>query len=121
GRSALALVDGAAETASAAVPAFSRTSGLFTSTVSFAVRDGSWKLIRSGGGARAELYDLASDPAEKTDLAAKRPEVASRLNGLLDARAERDAAAFSALPALSTAAASAPGLDDALRAEGYLK
>jgi arylsulfatase A-like enzyme len=120
GRSALGRLDGAAKD-EAEAPAFSETSGLFVSTTSFAVRDGAWKLIRGGGGADLELYDLASDPGEKTDLARTRPEVALRLSRLLDGRIERDAAAFAALPALSTAAASAPGLDEKLRAEGYLK
>jgi len=47
-----------------------------------AVRDGDWKLTRTP---EARLYDLASDPGESTDLAATRPEVVARLEGLLAA------------------------------------
>ena len=43
----------------------------------WAVREGNWKA--HGFKQKYELYDLASDPSEKTDLAAKRPELARRL------------------------------------------
>ena len=43
----------------------------------WAVREGDWKA--HGFKQKYELYDLASDPSEKTDLAAKRPELAKRL------------------------------------------
>ena len=43
----------------------------------WAVREGNWKA--HGFKQKHELYDLASDPSEKTDLAAKRPELARRL------------------------------------------
>ncbi len=43
----------------------------------WAVREGNWKA--HGFKQKYELYDLASDPSEKTDLAAKRPELAKRL------------------------------------------
>ena len=49
----------------------------------FFVRDGSWKLIRATES-DDELYDLAADPAERRDLLAARPEVAKRLDALLD-------------------------------------
>ena len=43
----------------------------------WAVREGNWKA--HGFKQKYELYDLASDPSEKTDLATKRPELAKRL------------------------------------------
>ncbi len=43
----------------------------------WAVREGNWKA--HGFKQKYELYDLASDPSEKTDLAAKRPKLARRL------------------------------------------
>ncbi len=42
-----------------------------------AVRVGNWKLLR--GGEREYLYDLAADREEKHNLAAKYPEIATRL------------------------------------------
>jgi len=43
----------------------------------WAVREGDWKA--HGFKQKYELYDLVRDPSEKTDLAAKRPELAKRL------------------------------------------
>ena len=45
--------------------------------------DGSWKLIAPGGSETPELYDLASDPFETTDLAAQRSDQMARLESLL--------------------------------------
>ena len=39
----------------------------------YAVRDGDWKLLANAGGADAQLYNLASDPTESTDLATSKP------------------------------------------------
>jgi arylsulfatase A-like enzyme len=52
------------------------------------IREGDLKLIRfyaraDDGSDELELYDLAKDPGERHNLAAERPEIASRLNGLL--------------------------------------
>jgi arylsulfatase A-like enzyme len=44
-----------------------------------AVREGTLKLLRSKAGAPWELYDLATDPSEKHDLAAQRPNDVTRL------------------------------------------
>jgi arylsulfatase A-like enzyme len=57
-----------------------------------ALRHGSWKLIAFGEGAarRHELYDLAADPQEKTNLAARHPDQLARLLALLDQAAARD-------------------------------
>jgi arylsulfatase A-like enzyme len=55
-----------------------------------AVRTPEWKLIRgdSNGNGRRELYHLATDPAERQNLAAARPDVVQELESLL-ARQER--------------------------------
>lgn len=44
-----------------------------------AVRDGQWKLIEHYEDHRVELFDVQSDPSEKTNLAAQQPEVADQL------------------------------------------
>jgi len=49
------------------------------------VRDGDWKLIDSQRPRRTWLFDLASDPTERTDLSAARPEQVARLRALLQA------------------------------------
>jgi arylsulfatase A len=57
-----------------------------------AIRQGNRKLIENYEDGRLELYDLAADPVEAHDLAADRPEEASRLRDLLAAwRASVDA------------------------------
>ena len=43
-----------------------------------AVRFGCWKAVKNGPNAAIELYDLAKDVAEKTDLAASKPDVIAR-------------------------------------------
>ncbi len=49
----------------------------------FAVRDGCWKLLVNADGTGAELYDLSTDPAESKELAANRPQQATRLTKLV--------------------------------------
>ena len=44
-----------------------------------AVRDGDWKLLINADGTGAELYNLAADPRETNDVAARRPNVVKRL------------------------------------------
>ncbi len=44
-----------------------------------AVRDGNWKLLVNADGTDTELYNLAADRNETTNLAKKHPDVASRL------------------------------------------
>ncbi|HTK75633.1 MAG TPA: sulfatase-like hydrolase/transferase [Gemmataceae bacterium] len=44
-----------------------------------AVRDGDWKLLVNADGTGAELYNLAADPRETNDVAARRPNVVKRL------------------------------------------
>jgi uncharacterized sulfatase len=46
-----------------------------------AIREGKWKLLR--GGEREYLYDLETDLEEKHNLAAKHPEIATRLRNRL--------------------------------------
>jgi arylsulfatase A-like enzyme len=43
-----------------------------------AVRSGQWKAVRAGLDARLELYDLATDIGEKTDIAARHPDVVAK-------------------------------------------
>jgi uncharacterized sulfatase len=45
-----------------------------------AIREGAWKLLCEYDGSRPQLYDLAKDPGEGTDLAAQKPEVVQRLS-----------------------------------------
>ncbi|MCS7469955.1 sulfatase-like hydrolase/transferase [Stieleria sp. ICT_E10.1] len=57
-----------------------------------AVCTGRWKLIVRYGSDKDqgnELYDLANDPGEQSDLSEQRPEVVKRLQALLE-KAERD-------------------------------
>lgn len=49
-----------------------------------AVRKGNWKAVRNGSKSLVELYNLAEDPAETTDLAAKHPEVVRELTQRMD-------------------------------------
>ncbi len=44
-----------------------------------AIRDGDWKLLCDYDGARPQLYHLAADRGETTDLAAREPAVVKRL------------------------------------------
>ncbi|HYC71983.1 MAG TPA: arylsulfatase [Opitutaceae bacterium] len=50
-----------------------------------AVRDGNWKAVRSPlFTGPVELYDLARDPGEATDVAAQHPEVVARLVRIME-------------------------------------
>ena len=51
------------------------------------IRVGDWKLIVDGGGDRVELFDLAADPAEKTNLAVQEPARVKAMRLRLDAHA----------------------------------
>jgi len=50
-----------------------------------AVRFGTWKAVKNGPSAGIELYDLAKDAAETTDLAAKRPDLVAQAEALMAA------------------------------------
>jgi arylsulfatase A-like enzyme len=45
-----------------------------------AVREGRWKLLVQADGTGAQLFDVAADPKEATDLSAERPDLAQRLS-----------------------------------------
>jgi arylsulfatase A-like enzyme len=47
-----------------------------------AVRQGNWRAVKPTRKTSWELYDLASDPSETTDLAASQPEILAKLKGL---------------------------------------
>jgi arylsulfatase A-like enzyme len=47
------------------------------------VRLGSWKGIRDAATGAFELYDLAKDVGEKTDVAAANPATVSRIEGIM--------------------------------------
>jgi uncharacterized sulfatase len=52
-----------------------------------AIRDGDWKLLIMEDGSRPQLYNLATDPRETTNLAGKQTEILARLKTkLLDWR-----------------------------------
>ncbi len=57
-----------------------------------ALREGNWKLIetRSSTATRAELFDLAADPYEKTDMAEQEDRTVTRLRGELDRTRQAD-------------------------------
>lgn len=63
-----------------------------------AVRSSNWKLLRHSDEQPWQLYDIAADPAETSDLAAERPELVTRLEKLFQvnvtpAPAQREALA----------------------------
>jgi len=57
------------------------------------VRMGSWKGIRNAATGALELYDLAKDIGEKTDVAAAHPDIVSRLEAIMRT-ARTDSALF---------------------------
>ena len=50
-----------------------------------AVRFGNWKAVKNGVSAPVELYDLAADAAEKTNVAGSHPELVAKATSLLAA------------------------------------
>jgi N-acetylgalactosamine-6-sulfatase len=52
--------------------------------VSYAVVDQTWKLVVNKDDSYVELFDIANDPYEKTDLKDQNPEVVQQLLGKLD-------------------------------------
>ncbi len=54
-----------------------------------AVRFGDWKAVKNGLSAEVELYDLKTDPGEKSNLALKHPDVAAKaVKWMTDSREE---------------------------------
>jgi arylsulfatase A len=60
-----------------------QTSELRTETMLQAVRMGDWKAVRSKPGAPLELYDLADDTGESSDVASAHPDVVSKIEAYL--------------------------------------
>lgn len=57
------------------LPQYDARTGTFPDVPVFqAMRRGDWKAVRPRGATALELYNLARDPGEKTDLAASQPE-----------------------------------------------
>ena len=56
-----------------------------------ALRQGDWKLARNGGKGPFLLFNLADDPNEKTNLAAKHPDKVDKLMALLKQQQAVDA------------------------------
>lgn len=50
-----------------------------------AVRFGNWKAVKNGPQAKVELYDLAADPAEKSNLAVQKPDLVAKAVNLMNA------------------------------------
>lgn len=54
-----------------------------------AVRFGDWKAVKKGPAVAVELYDLKANPGEKTDLAARHPDLVAKAAALMaDARTD---------------------------------
>lgn len=49
-----------------------------------AIRQGTWRAVRTKPTAAWELYDLATDPSESKDLAAAKPDVLAKLTALAE-------------------------------------
>jgi arylsulfatase len=74
-----------------------------------AVRAGNWKAVRQAlgqGTIKTELFDLAADPGEKTDVAAKHADIVARLEGVM--KREHVRSADFPLPAIDTKVKSKP-------------
>jgi arylsulfatase A-like enzyme len=50
----------------------------------YAMRDGPWKLLMNPGGLDVQLYNVATDPNETTDVAARQPKILARMRAGLD-------------------------------------
>jgi arylsulfatase A-like enzyme len=64
-----------------------------------ALRHGNWKLLRAGPNKPWELYNLADDPHETTDLAAQQPERVTEFRRQLAEQQSKDAVSKTATPA----------------------
>jgi len=57
-----------------------------TGTVTQAARRGDWKAVRLTEDSSVELYNIITDKAEKNDIAADNPDIASEFASMFDAR-----------------------------------
>jgi arylsulfatase A-like enzyme len=64
----------------------------------WAVRAGDWKLVQQRGQTKVELFNLATDPAETTDLASQNAAKVAELTKLYDAWLEQMAEPMSGAP-----------------------
>lgn len=64
----------------------------------FAVRSGDWKLVQQRGQPKLELFNLAKDPAETTDLAPQNAAKVTELSKVYDAWIAQMAAPLSGAP-----------------------
>jgi arylsulfatase A-like enzyme len=52
--------------------------------IQYAVRAGSWKLVKAAEASSAQLFDLAADPGESKDVAGSQPQRVREMQGLWD-------------------------------------
>jgi arylsulfatase A-like enzyme len=64
----------------------------------FAVRSGDWKIVQQRGQAKVELFNLAKDPAETTDVAAQNAAKVAELTKLYDRWLDQMAEPLSGAP-----------------------
>ncbi len=80
-----------------------------------------FKLIRSRTTGQSELYDLGSDPGERSNVASERPEIVDKGERLLDEHLARAAEVFTRLGAAGDESpALDPEVEERLRSLGYL-
>jgi arylsulfatase A-like enzyme len=86
----------------------------------WSVRKGNWKLIRipEPDGPRYELFDLATDSLEASELSQRHPEVVARLSAELD----RHLAHLPSVPAAEPRSAEEQRrIEERLRSLGYIE
>ena len=85
----------------------------FGTGIKLSVREGPWKYIWNGERP-PELYDLTSDPHERRNVIAEKPEIAVQLRARIEER-------VAALPRMHDAAPLSEETREALRALGYVE
>ncbi len=84
------------------------------------VRTADWKLVADLERGRDELYALAEDPAERSNLARERPEELKRMRCLLEEHLARERPAMPDRPTDAVPAEESEAVKARLRALGYL-
>jgi len=64
-----------------------------------AVREAQWKAVQPGADQPWQLFNLATDPGEETDLAKQRPEVVEKLKATLEKTSATGPGSSAAAPA----------------------